>query len=182
MQVHHYVFIALWLASTAYALVRGGGPERVVAIAQFMAALLTSIVTFRESHATLYVSVESGVFYVDAALFAIVTSVALFSARFWPIPQASMIGCDLLGHVAKHLTPGILPKAYYVIVAVWGYPTVILLMVATWRHQVRLARYGTDHDWLWQLPRRYGTGWSTDVISPVREPAFATPDIPPAAD
>jgi hypothetical protein len=182
LQFHQYLFIALWLASTVYGLVRGGGAERSVAMAQFMAALLTRFVTSGEAHATLYVSVEIGVFYVDAGLFAVVTLIALLSARFWPIPQASMIGCDLLGHLAKHLAPEILPNAYYVIVAIWGYPTVILLMVATWRHRARLARYGTDPDWLWQLPRRYGKGWSTETAIPAREPAFATPDIPPAAD
>lgn len=182
MQFHQYVFIALWLASTGYALARGGGPERVVAVAQFLAGLTTPLTTHWEPPGRHYGSVEIGVFSVDAALFAVVTLVALLSARFWPIPQASMIGCDLLGHFAKHLAPDILPNAYYMIVAVWGYPTVILLMVGTWRHRTRLARYGTDPDWLWQLPRRYGKGWSTEAVSSARGPAFATPDIPPAAD
>lgn len=163
MQIHNFVFIGLWLVSTAYALMRGGGPERVVAIAQFLAALLTHLATHREPTGTLYASVEIGVLLIDAALFAIVTLVALLSARFWPLPQASMIGCDLLGHLAKHLAPGILPKAYYVIVAIWSYPTVILLMLATWRHRVRLRRHGTDPDWLWDLPRRYGKGWLADA-------------------
>lgn len=182
MQLHQYVFIALWLVSTGYALARGGAPERVIAVAQLLAALATPFVTHWEPTGRHYGSVEIGVFLIDAALFATVTLVALLSARFWPIPQASMIGCDLLGHLAKHLAPGILPNAYYVIVAIWGYPTVILLIVATWRHRVRLARYGTDPDWLWQLPRRYGKGWSTEAAIPARELAFATPDIPPAAD
>lgn len=56
--------------------------------------------------------------------------------------KASRIGCDLPGHLAKHLAPEILPKAYHVIVAIWGYPTLILLTLATWRHRARLRRHG----------------------------------------
>jgi len=182
LQHHQYVFIALWLVSTAYAVVRGGAPERLIAVAQFLAGLATPFATHWEPPGTHYGSVEVGVALIDAALFVMVTLVALLSARFWPLPQASMIGCDLLGHLAKHVAPDILPNAYYVIVAIWGFPTVILLMVGTWRHQARLVRYGTDPDWLWQLPRRYGRGWRTEAINPGRESVFATPDIPPAAD
>lgn len=182
MQLHQYVFIALWLVSTSYAVARGGAPERIVAVAQFLAGLATPFATHWEPPGRHYDSVEIGVFLIDAALLIAVTLVALLSARFWPIPQAGMIGCDLLGHVAKHLAPEILPQAYYVIVAVWGYPTVILLIVATWRHRVRLARYGTDPDWIWQLPYRYRKGWSTETAIPAPEPVFAMPDIRRAAD
>lgn len=164
MQPHAYVFIGLWLVSTAYALARGGGPERVVAIAQFLAGPASHWAVTGETGGAKYGSMEVGVFLVDAALFAIIVLVALVSARFWPIAQASMIGCDLLGHLAKHVAPTIVPQAYYVIVAMWGDPMVILLIVGTWRHRARLARYGTDPDWLWQLPRRYRKGWSAEAL------------------
>jgi len=158
--------MGLWLASTVYAAVRGGSPERIVAGAQLCAGLLTNIlgVLLRPVEGD-YASVEVGVLVTDLALFGVITAIALTSTRFWPMLQASMMGCDLLGHLAKPLGPDILPKAYYATVAVWGYPMVILLIVATWRHRVRLRRYGVDYAWAWNLPRRYRDGWSVNELA-----------------
>lgn len=136
-------------------------------MAQLCAGLLTNLFTVLiRSVGGVYTSVEVGILFGDLALFVVIVGVALMSTRFWPILQASMAGCDLLGHFAKPLGPDILPKAYYAIVAFWGYPMVILLIVATWRHQARLRRYGVDYAWMWQLPRRYRNGWSVDELAP----------------
>ena len=134
--------------------------------AQLCAGLLTNIlgVLLRPVEGD-YASVEVGVLVTDLALFGVITVIALTSTRFWPMLQASMMGCDLLGHLAKPLGPDILPKAYYATVAVWGYPMVILLIVATWRHRVRLRRYGVDYAWAWNLPRRYRDGWSVNELA-----------------
>jgi hypothetical protein len=88
------------------------------------------------------------------------------STRFWPMLMASMQGCGMLGHLAKPLGPDIIPKAYYATVAFWGYPIVLLLVLATWRHRVRLHRYGVDYAWVWNLPRRYRSGWSVNELAP----------------
>ena len=80
MQLHQYVFVALWLVSTAYAVARGGTPERVIAVAQFLAGPATRFATHWEPPGSHYGSVEIGVFFVDGALFAIVTLVP-YSAR-----------------------------------------------------------------------------------------------------
>ena len=166
MSAHRILFIALWMVSTIYAAVRGGAPERIVVAAQLFAGVLTGVLVAAMSSPTRYYSsVEVGVLLTDLALFVVVTGVAMFSARFWPILQASMMGCDLMGHLAKPLGPDILPEAYYATVAFWGYPMVVLIIVATWRHQTRLRRYGVDHAWVWQLPRRYRNGWSVDELA-----------------
>lgn len=166
MPLHQAVFLGLWFASTVYAAVRGGSPERIVAAAQLAAGLLTNILgILLRPAAGDYASVEVGILITDSGLFLLITALALVSTRFWPMLQASMAGCDLLGHLAKPLGPDVLPEAYYATVAVWGYPMVILLIVATWRHQVRLRRYGVDHAWVWNLPSRYRNGWSVDELA-----------------
>lgn len=109
-------------------------------------------------------SVETGIALTDLSLFVVMVAIAIFSTRFWPILMASMLGCELFGHIAKPLGPDIIPRAYYMIVAFWGYPTVILLAIATWRHRVRLKRYGVDYAWVWQLPHRYRNGWSVNEL------------------
>lgn len=166
LPLHQAVFLALWFTSTVYAAVRGGSPERIVAAAQLAAGLLTNIlgVLLRPAGGD-YASVEVGILITDAGLFLLITILAMVTTRFWPMLQASMAGCDLLGHLAKPLGPDVLPEAYYATVAVWGYPMVFLLIAATWRHQVRLRRYGVDYAWVWQLPRRYRDGWSVDELA-----------------
>jgi len=166
LPLHQLIFLTLWIGSTIYAVIWGGFPERIVATAQLCAGLLTNILgVILRPAAGDYASVEVGVLTTDLGLFVIILGVALTSARFWPMLQASMAGCDLLGHLAKPLGPDILPTAYYATVAIWGYPMVILLIVATWRHRNRLARYGVDHAWVWQLPGRYRNGWSVDELA-----------------
>ncbi|HWI85999.1 MAG TPA: hypothetical protein VNT42_06725 [Sphingomonas sp.] len=159
-------FVAMLLGAIGYAGIRGGSPERLTAGALVAAALSTRIYAhIRPPNIGLYSSMEIWVAVIDLALFAAVLAIAITSSRFWPMLMASMLGCELFGHLAKSLGPDILPKAYYVTVAFWGYPTVILLAVATWRHQVRLKRYGIDYPWVWRLPRRYRDGWSVDELA-----------------
>ena len=112
-----------------------------------------------------YAAVETGIAMTDFSLFIAIVVIALFSTRFWPMVMASMLGCGLFGHIAKPLGPDILPRAYYMTVAFWGYPTVILLAVATWRHRARLKRYGVDYAWVHQLPHRYRNGWSINELA-----------------
>ena len=112
-----------------------------------------------------YAAIEIGVALTDLSLFMLIVWVALFSTRFWPMLMASMMGCGLFGHLTKPLGPDILPRAYYIAVALWSYPELLLLVAATWRHQMRLARYGVDHAWVHNLPQRYRNGWSIDELA-----------------
>ena len=164
--LHQIIFMTMWLVVCCYAGLRGGAPERFAAAAQFGAGVLTllSAVIVVPAHGR-YGSVEIVIALADFSLFAAITLIAMFSTRFWPILMASMLGCGLFGHLAKPLGPDILPQAYYATVAFWGYPVVLLLAVATWRHRVRLKRYGVDYAWVWNLPRRYRGGWSVDELA-----------------
>lgn len=164
--LHQLIFMTMWFAACSYAAVRGGAPERLAAAAQFSAGIATLLCGFFGAPAVgRYRSVELGIAITDFALFAAILAIALFSARFWPMLMASMLGCGLFGHLARPLGPDVLPRAYYATVALWGYPVVILLAVATWRHRVRIARYGVDYGWVRHLPRRYREGWSVNEIA-----------------
>jgi hypothetical protein len=166
LQLHQIVFLGLWLGSSVYAGVRGGAPERLVAATLLCAGVLTNVlgVLLRPAGGD-YASFEVGVALTDLAVFVAITLIAMTSTRFWPMLQAGMMGCDVFGHLAKPLGPDILPEAYYATVAIWGYPMLILLVVATWRHRVRLARYGVDYAWVRDLPQRYRNGWSIDELA-----------------
>lgn len=166
METHRIIFFASLLGAFGYATIRGGMPERLVAIAMACALVLTlTFAHFRPETRTAYSAMEAGIALTDLALFAVIVAIALTSARFWPIVMASMIGCGLFGHLAKPLGPDILPRAYYIAVAFWSYPELLLLVIATWRHRIRLKRYGLDHAWVADLPHRYRNGWSIDELA-----------------
>ena len=159
---HQLVFLLLEIVPCGYSVVRGGVAEPVTALSFVVAAFMTRVAsTFSPS----YQHVVTGVVVIDLVLLAWLLGLAITSARFWPIPMASMQCCGVLGHFAKMLGSDILPRAYFATVSIWGFPMLILLGVATWRHRQRLQRYGIDYPWVWSLPRRYRDGWSVDELA-----------------
>lgn len=144
-------FLSLLLATSAYAFCRGGAPERYVA-SLFIAAYAMSVAV-QSDWATRYDLVEPGVFAVDAALFVAVLCVALTANRFWPICMTGLVTMPLAAHIVKLVDPTIIPSAYQTLLAGWSYPAVVLLAIATRRHQRRLRRLDADPSWSSSFPR-----------------------------
>jgi hypothetical protein len=157
VQLHQYIFAALTLAACIYAIARGGSPERITAVGFLSAFALTNLVGW--SLRTTYMTIAWEMAAVDASLLLAVLFVALLSCRFWAMAMAAMMIIDVFGHLARLLDPGIVAKAYYALVALISYPMVLLLVIGTWRHRVRLRRFGIDYSWVWQLPPAYQLGW-----------------------
>jgi hypothetical protein len=138
-------YYALLLLCWAYALRRGGGPERAGTTILLVGSLLTLATV--SSQAGSYASVETGVFIVDMATLLAFLVVAVRAERFWPlwITALQLIGTS--GHVVKLVDPDLMPKAYAFAAIFWSYPMVLLLALGTWRHQQRLKRFGVDRSW-----------------------------------
>jgi hypothetical protein len=164
VSIHELIFAVLWLSACGYGAICGGAPERLAAATLFVGALATSLFALAAVHR--YQGFMAGVALTDVALLLVLIIIALFSTRFWPMAMASMQGCGTLAHLAKPLGPGIISSAYYATVAFWGFPICVLLLIATRRHQLRVKRYGVDHAWMKDLPRRYREGWSVDELTP----------------
>jgi hypothetical protein len=130
---------------TAYGLSRGGGPERAVAVLLLGAALATLLV--QSAPPVRFNDVEIGVLVVDALLFAGLLAVSLRAERYWPLWMTALQGVAVAGHGARAVNPHVIPWAYAVLLAFWGYPIVALLGIATWRHQRRLRKFGTERSW-----------------------------------
>ena len=164
MELHRILFFTLMVAACGYAGLRGGAPERIAALAMvFALGASLGFTLFRSERVSIYSTLEIGVALTDLSLFLVMVVIALMSTRFWPILMAGMMGCGLLGHLAKLLGHDILTRAYYITVAFWSYPELVLLMLAVWRHQARLNHFGVDHAWIWQLPRRYQEARSAEA-------------------
>jgi hypothetical protein len=80
-------------------------------------------------------------------LLAIFLWLAIRSTRFWPIWVAALLQAEVFIHVGQIVVPAAGWKAYMNALAVWGWVTQIVLIVATWRHRQRLAQHGSDASW-----------------------------------
>lgn len=142
----HYRFLlfeGLLVATTLYALLRGGAPERLVGLMMVVAWILSMALN---SH-TEFREFEVGLFLVDLAFFAALYLLSLFTTRFWPLWMCAMQGVDVLSHLIALLSPSESP-GYAIMVQFWAYPMQILLIVATRRHRQRLSQAGVDPAWV----------------------------------
>ena len=138
------LFLVIWLGSCFYALIRGGAPERIGAGILLLAALMSAAAQSGQSH---FQSIEFGLLMVDLAVFAGFLGLALLSKRFWPLWMSAAQAIVVLSHLAIALNPAVIAWGYWNAETLWSYPMLILLAIATYRHQTRLTRMGADPAW-----------------------------------
>lgn len=147
------LFTALLLSSCAYALLRGGAPERVVA-GSLLTAYVATLLAYSELP-TRFEKVEIAVLLVDTILLLGLIAVALRADRVWPLFVAGLHLTTIGAHLIKFFDGNMIRVTYAVMIAAWSYPMLVLLAVGTWRHRRRLKIHGDDHPWtLPPLPAR----------------------------
>lgn len=140
------IFFNLWLlVICGYAVIRGGAPERLVAIFLAVAAATTFVVQRQAS--LVFHEVEIDILLIDVALLIALAVVALRADRFWPLWMIGFHGLTLMVHAAKAYEPNLVPLIYGLAVGKLAYPMLAILAVATWRHRRRLALHGADSSW-----------------------------------
>lgn len=140
-----YIFISMQLATTIYALVRGGAPERIVGLLM-PAAYVATVVTLSQFQAR-YHGVELGIFIVDCAMLVALLAVTLRAERFWPIWMTGLQAVAVAAHLAKMANPAVIPWAYAAMLGFWSFPMMAILVLGTWRHRRRMAVFGVDKSW-----------------------------------
>lgn len=124
--------LIMW-ASAIYAFRHGGWEERSAAASMMIGSYASALVTSADGS---FRHFEGAMAVVDFVLFLSLQLVALRSNKFWPLWLAAIQGVTVLGHLAP-LIPNMLPSTSYNAVALWSYPSWILLAVAVRRHQHR---------------------------------------------
>jgi hypothetical protein len=157
---HMIPFWAVFASACLYAFWSGGAPERLAAgscIAAFVATILSA-----HPATTRFRHFEPGIFGADLGLLLVFVAIAIFSRRYWPIWLAA---CQLLavgGHLFPLISANAVLNAYATAQAMWSWPIVIGLAVATYRHRTRLRQRG--HDLPWKTPRSQQVQrWAPDL-------------------
>lgn len=143
-------FLTLLLAAILYAMRKGGGPERAMAI-----ILIAMLAADRLLHLILpprFQALDPGHLAIDIAAAAATLALALAAHRFWPLIAAAIQILPLLAHVSRAVDVSVHPIAYLSmqVAASWLLPP--LLVLGTWRHRKRLRSCGSDRSWrdLWR--------------------------------
>lgn len=140
-KLYYLLLVLCWM----YATLKGGPPERVGATIVVAGSTLTVAAVSSLDHR--YVSVEFGVFLVDAAGLVALVILALRAERYWPLWVAALHLIGIAGHGLKLADPDVIRRAYAFAMQFWGYPMLLLIALGTWRHQQRLRCFGFDPSW-----------------------------------
>lgn len=139
------IFVTILLAALVYALRKGGGPERAMAL--ILIAMAASDQMLHLFVPPRFTSVDAGHLAIDLAAAAASVTLALTAHRFWPMLAAVLQLLPLMAHVGKAADMSVHPVAYLTmqVAASWLLPP--LLVFATWRRQKRLRTNGSDRCW-----------------------------------
>lgn len=140
-----FIFNALQVAASAYAIGRGGAPERLAGAALLAAAGGTWLL--QSPAAVRFVGVELGVLAVDVILLAVLLVIALHADRWWTLWMTALHALGTGAHFVRFVDQDVLRFVYALLTATWSYPILVLLTVGTARHRLRIRRSGHDLDW-----------------------------------
>lgn len=127
---------------SAYAVIKGGAPERILGW-MLLIAFLASIAIGNRAVATVAVAT----LMIDATLLAAMIALALKANRYWTLWVAGIHATTVATHLIKALNPALLPQVYSIAAAISSFPILCVLTVATFRHSERVRRFGTDPSW-----------------------------------
>jgi hypothetical protein len=139
------VYLALLVACCCYAFLRGGAPEKIAAAIIAVGSALTFAAM--PTSAASYNSVRLDTFLIDLACLVAFLILALRAERYWPLWVTALQMVAIAGHGVKLADPDVIRRAFAFALAFWSYPMLLLIAIGTWRHQRRLARFGTDPSW-----------------------------------
>ncbi|WEJ98351.1 MAG: hypothetical protein P0Y59_15515 [Candidatus Sphingomonas phytovorans] len=130
----------------AYALARGGAPERSAA-AMMLAASLASFVTQSQPFSGSFQKMQMWVFVIDMLLLVGLFVLAVASTRFWPLWLAGFQLLAVTAHFIRAVDQSALSRGYQFLISFEAYPMLLLVALGAWRHRRRLQLYGADRSW-----------------------------------
>lgn len=139
------LFLTLLAVSLLYALRKGGGPERAAAIVFIFMTISDPFVHALTPYN--YAKLDPGHFIIDLMGWCALLVIALRAERLWPLWVSSLQTISLIAHITKYLDYSIHPFVYAIMQVASSYPLLLLLILGTYNHQVRLQQSGNDRPW-----------------------------------
>lgn len=129
--------VAILLVS-AFALVRGGPLERLVAVANLCAWIATMAVQDRLSwiDPSDWVDPQWGVLVVDVAFALLLIGLAVTRDRNWLLFAAAFQLLGVVTHLAMIVDDGFRARTYLTGLIIWSYLVLAALGVGTWLHEL----------------------------------------------
>jgi hypothetical protein len=150
MQLHAAIFFAAQSATTVYAVRWGGSPERVVAAALAVAAIVSTVVPLDPAYA--YATVNWRLFWIDVGLLMTLVAIALAANRYWPMWLAALQLDTVMTHAVKAYDPQIWALVYSRLTGLSAYPIMAVLLIGTIRHHRRGQAGAREAGWVAILP------------------------------
>jgi hypothetical protein len=135
--LRHYLYAVLMWTICIYAIRRGGWPERSVGSIIAIGGLLSATV------AGDYRALETGILFIDVIMFLALFAIGLLSDKYWTLWIAALQGVSLLGHLLP-LMPLWNRTVYNDAIALWSWPMLLILGLATWKRHVPAMAGGSS--------------------------------------
>lgn len=124
------VYTACLLAACGYALLRGGGPERLGAAINLAGSVVSLAVGLLTP--AIWQSAMAGISAIDILVALGFLALAIRSTRYWPIWAFGFSMAGVAAHAARLIQPGVPAMAYFRSEAIWAYPALAALAIGTW--------------------------------------------------
>ncbi|MDR6144972.1 hypothetical protein QE363_000765 [Sphingomonas sp. SORGH_AS870] len=141
-----YLFLAVLVLCCAYALARGGPPERASALLQ-LGAFATDEAVHRLVDGRAYAALAVGSALVDLALLLALIVLASRCTRHWPLWVAGWQLAAIVAHLAKLIDPTMQATGYAIELQIWAYPMLLATAAGAWRYHMRRAAGLIEPDW-----------------------------------
>jgi len=115
-------FFVILTLTCVYALWRGGGPERIAAVAFYLAWMASLMLNSFD-----FVRPQYGMLGVDLILLMILVALALLSHRRWLMIAAACHVLTVAGHFAMMIDLSLRSYAYQTAMVVWGYAVLLAM-------------------------------------------------------
>jgi hypothetical protein len=126
-QLPIWVWPTALMAVCAVAVWRGRDFERLAAASELASWSLTLVVFKARSE-----NIQWPVLAIDVALLAVLTWIALRSARFWPLFAGGFQLLAVITHIAHALDARVSGWAYLTAILIWNYLTLAAIGYGAW--------------------------------------------------
>lgn len=147
--IQHACYFLLLLAC----LRKGGGPEKLSAIVLAGMIVVDQFYHFVGGHGGLLAGVDRFHAGLDTIACALLIAIALKANRSYTLWLAGFQIVAVMAHIARFVTPDILPIAYYVMYVGPSWLQLVTLAIGLMAHIQRETQHGSYRSWRGSSPR-----------------------------